>query len=85
MSANPEQALIYHITDVENLPGILAEGGLRPDSVMAEKNPTVIGYGHIKERLKIMEEDFSFLSAEERRWIFGETALSLWPSLRNGK
>jgi L-fuconolactonase len=42
-------------------------------------------YGHIKERLQIMEEDFSFLSAEERRWIFGETALSLWPSLRNGK
>jgi hypothetical protein len=50
MSANPEQALIYHITDGENLPGILTEGGLRSDAVMAEKNPTVIGYGHIKER-----------------------------------
>lgn len=50
MSANPEQALIYHITDVENLPGILAASGLRSDAVMAEKNPTVIGYGHIKER-----------------------------------
>ena len=50
MSANPEQVLIYHITDVENLPGILAESGLRSDAVMAEKNPTVIGYGHIKER-----------------------------------
>lgn len=42
-------------------------------------------YGHIKERLQIMEEDFSFLSAEDRRWIFGEAALSFWPSLRNGK
>jgi hypothetical protein len=50
MSMNPEQALIYHITDVENLSGILAEGGLRSDAVMAERNPTLIGYGHIKER-----------------------------------
>lgn len=50
MKANSEQTLIYHITDVENLPGILAEGGLRSDAVMASKNPTVIGYGHIKER-----------------------------------
>lgn len=50
MRANPEQALIYHITDVANLPGILTEGGLRSDAHMVEKNPTVIGYGHIKER-----------------------------------
>ncbi len=27
-------------------------------------------------------EQLSFLSAQERRWIFGETALSLWPMLR---
>ena len=50
MSHRPEQVLIYHITDVENLPSILAEGGLRADAVMVEKNPTVIGYAHIKER-----------------------------------
>ena len=50
MITNPEQILIYHITDVENLPGILSEGGLGSDAVMVEKNPTVIGYGHIKER-----------------------------------
>src|ERR1039458_4511069 len=37
MSANLEQALIYHITDVENLPGILTEGGLHSDAMMAEK------------------------------------------------
>jgi predicted TIM-barrel fold metal-dependent hydrolase len=41
-------------------------------------------YGDLKERLAIMEEDFAFLGAEERRWIFGETALSLWPTLRAG-
>jgi predicted TIM-barrel fold metal-dependent hydrolase len=39
-------------------------------------------YGGVKERLAIMEEDFSFLSAEDRRWIFGEAALTLWPKLR---
>ena len=50
MSLRPEHVLIYHITDVENLPGILAEGGLSADAVMVEKNPTVIGYAHIKER-----------------------------------
>lgn len=39
-------------------------------------------YGGLKERLAIMEADFSFLGAEDRRWIFGETALTLWPELR---
>jgi ssDNA thymidine ADP-ribosyltransferase, DarT len=38
MSANLEQLLIYHITDVENLPGILAAGGLQSDALMTEKN-----------------------------------------------
>ena len=27
-------------------------------------------------------EQLAFLSSEEQRWIFGETALSLWPMLR---
>lgn len=50
MSHQPEHVLIYHITDVANLPGILAEGGLHSDVAMAQCNPTVIGYTHIKER-----------------------------------
>lgn len=50
MSVNSDQVLIYHITDVANLPGILAEGGLHSDVAMAHRNPTVIGYPHIKER-----------------------------------
>jgi hypothetical protein len=45
-----DQVLIYHITDVENLTGILADGGLRSDVAMVECNPSVIGYGHIKQR-----------------------------------
>jgi hypothetical protein len=50
MSHRPESVLIYHITDVVNLPGILAEGGLHSDVAMARRNPAVIGHRHIKER-----------------------------------
>ena len=50
MTHRPDQVLIYHITEVENLPGILAGGGLRSDAAMAQHNPAVIGYEHIKQR-----------------------------------
>lgn len=50
MNYRPDQTLIYHITDIENLPGILAGGGLRSDAAMAQHSPAVIGYGHIKQR-----------------------------------
>lgn len=50
MNLSPDQVLIYHITDLENLRGILAAGGLRSDAAMAKHNPAVIGYGHIKQR-----------------------------------
>jgi len=50
MSMNPADVLIYHITDVKNLPGILADGGLHSDAEMARKNSTIIGYNHIKAR-----------------------------------
>ena len=50
MDPRPEDRLIYHITDVENLPGILAEGGLWSDKIMSDRNPTIIGYDHIKRR-----------------------------------
>jgi ssDNA thymidine ADP-ribosyltransferase DarT-like protein len=50
MNSRPEQILIYHITDVENLPAILAAGGLHSDAAMAEKQHAVIGYNHIKKR-----------------------------------
>jgi hypothetical protein len=50
MNVCPEKIWIYHITDVANLPAILAGGGLCADTLMAEKNSTVIGYEHIKER-----------------------------------
>jgi len=50
MALRPEERLIYHITDIENLPGILADGGLLSDAVMSQRNPTIIGHSHIKER-----------------------------------
>ena len=50
MNPRPDKIFIYHITDVTNLPDVLAEGRLLSDSLMAKKNPTRIGYDHIKER-----------------------------------
>lgn len=50
MPRNPEQVLIYHITDVANLPGILKDQALYSDAVMAKGDPEVIGYDHIKKR-----------------------------------
>ncbi len=36
----------------------------------------------IPERLAIMREDLAYLGKKEQEWIFGETALKLWPGLR---
>lgn len=38
-------------------------------------------FGSLAARLRIMQEDFAFLTAEEQSGIFGENALRLWPSL----
>lgn len=50
MTESFEQTLVYHITDLANLAGIVAGGGLRSDVAMDESNPEVIGYDHIKRR-----------------------------------
>jgi hypothetical protein len=50
MPLRAEERLIYHITDIENLPGIMAEGGLLSDAVMSERDPTIIGDNRIKLR-----------------------------------
>jgi L-fuconolactonase len=36
----------------------------------------------LKEQLALAREDLSFVSTEQQRWLFGETALTLWPELR---
>ena len=36
----------------------------------------------LKDQLFLAREELSFLSDEDQRWMFGETALLLWPELR---
>lgn len=36
----------------------------------------------LKDQLHLAREELSFLPQEDQRWIFGETALTLWPMLR---
>lgn len=52
MTGIPNRPRIYHITHVENLPSILASGGLRSDAAMvARGGPAAsIGMGEIKQR-----------------------------------
>lgn len=50
MSGNPDNILIYHITDVSNLSSIIQAGGLKSDCAMADEPHTPIGYSHIKAR-----------------------------------
>jgi hypothetical protein len=52
MAINIKATSIYHITDVENLPSILAKGGLMSDVALAAAGLAheVIGYSHIKHR-----------------------------------
>lgn len=47
------KTLIYHITDIENLPSILSDGGLVSDMTLARRRggpSVVIGHDHIKRR-----------------------------------
>jgi L-fuconolactonase len=36
----------------------------------------------LTEQLALAQEDLWFVPAEQQRWLFGETALTLWPALR---
>jgi len=38
-------------------------------------------FGDVKARLEACKKAFAFMSEEDRRWIFSDTALSVWPSL----
>ena len=47
----PAQPKIYHIVHVDNLASIVADGELKPDAVMMQRQGgTVIGMGRIKQR-----------------------------------
>jgi L-fuconolactonase len=54
-----------------------------PKRIMWSSNyPAHPRLGGLKGRLEIFEKELAFLGEEDRRWIFGETALTLFPSLR---
>jgi hypothetical protein len=36
----------------------------------------------LKDQFDLARQELSFLPQEDQRWIFGETALTLWPMLR---
>jgi L-fuconolactonase len=38
--------------------------------------------GGVKARVEACQKAFAFMSEADRRWIFSDTALSVWPSLR---
>jgi len=64
----PTPPLIYHITHVDNLPQILADGGLFSDRAMAERGgPSVaVGMSSIKQRrltLPVKSHDGDFVGA----------------------
>ncbi len=40
-------------------------------------------FGGVKERLQAAQQELAFLGDEDRAWIFGKTALSLFPSLQS--
>ncbi len=52
----PTRPKLYHITHVDNLPAILAEGGLCSDAMMAARGgpAAAIGMGQIKERRLVL-------------------------------
>ncbi len=52
MSKSPAKVFLYHITHVDNLPKIIAAGGLRSDAQMRSRQADhlVIGFDHIKDR-----------------------------------
>ena len=50
MTHDPATTRLYHITDVINLPAILAAGGLLSDVALGSAPHQVIGYDHIKRR-----------------------------------
>ena len=43
---------------------------------------SAIYHRSLKDQFDLARQELSFLPQEDQRWIFGETALTLWPMLR---
>ena len=86
---------VYVKTAVNNIDSAVKAGGTSQEfyqtlldvfgakRIMWSSNyPAHPRFGDIKARLASSQKAFAFMREGDRRWIFSETALSLWPSLR---
>lgn len=53
-----------------------------PERIMWGSNFPATHDRSLKEQLMMARDELSFLPQEDQRWLFGETALKLWPMLR---
>ena len=85
---------VYVKTSINNIAAARAAGGEPRDlyanlvdvfgarRIMWSSNyPAHPHFGGLEQRLEISRRELSFLSSEDQAWIFGETALTLWPTL----
>lgn len=86
---------VYVKTAVNNIDAAESAGGTSKDlyqtlldkfgakRIMWSSNyPAHPRLGGMKSRVEASQKAIAFMSEEDRRWIFSDTALSLWPSLR---
>lgn len=86
---------VYVKTAVNNIDAAVEAGGTSQEfyqtlldvfgakRIMWSSNyPAHPRFGDIKSRLEASKQAFAFMSEQDRRWIFSDTALSVWPSLR---
>ena len=90
-----ENPNVYVKTAVNNIDAAVKAGGTSQEfyqtladvfgvkRIMWSSNyPAHPRFGDIKTRLLASQEALAFMGEEDRRWIFGTTALSVWPSLK---
>ncbi len=89
-----ENPNVYVKTAVNNIDAAVKAGGTSQEfyqtlldrfgakRIMWSSNyPAHPRFGDIKTRLQASQEALAFVREEDRRWIFGETALRVWPAL----
>jgi L-fuconolactonase len=87
---------VYIKTAINNIAAACEEGGTPQQlytklmevfgarRIMWSSNyPAHPRFGSLKSRLDIAKQELAFLSEEDRKWIFGETALSVYTTLRD--
>ena len=48
----------------------------------SSNSPAHPKFGSVKSRLDIAKKELEFLSESDRKWIFGDTALSVYTNLK---